>query len=337
MQSIEAIELNRLVIHGIDNMADEPEIAEKEEVISESFRHFFEEHIRNCVKSTSAKVGKFNNSETTVSTCAARIIETPEAFVEQAKVIGLWFSHQMLRSSEVQTFLAVGLFTDLDTDNRYIALLKMDPIKAYVKRGQGAAAFEQISILPDASRQLNRYAIVRPFNDEERYDIIFRNQQASKDEDPDTMAMWLGSFLESYEVSTPKQMTQLVVKETEKWIEQNAEVLEEETATQLRNAVRTMAQGEEIDIEAIAAMALKDDEKCEEYIGRLLDKGLTETTFKPDRQWAERSARKTTYLCDDGVQICGPSDVIDDVVQILPKSADRKTRVVIETKKFQQK
>jgi len=26
--------------------------------------------------------------------------------------------------------------------------------------------------------------------------------------------------------------------------------------------------------------------------------------------------------------------VIDDVVQVLPKTADRKTRIVIETKKF---
>ncbi len=105
----------------------------------------------------------------------------------------------------------------------------------------------------------------------------------------------------------------------------------------LRSAVRTMAQGDEMDVEAIAAMTLKDEDICEEYIGRLLDKGLTETTFKPDREWAERSARKTTYICDDGVQISGPSDVIDDVVQILPKSADRKTRIVIETKKFQRK
>ncbi len=232
MQSIVSVELNRLVIHGVHNMADEPDIAETEEIISEGFRHFFEEHILNCIKSSSAKVGKFNSADTTVSACAARIIETPENLVEQAKVIGLWFSHQMALSSEVQTFLAVGLFTDLDTEQRFVALLKMDPLKAYVKRGQGAAAFEQIQILPDPSRQLNRYAIVRPFNDEARYDIIFRNQPASRDEDPDTMAMWAGSFLESYEVSTPKQMTQLVVKETEKWIEQNADLLEDETAAQ---------------------------------------------------------------------------------------------------------
>jgi|GEM_PF-847412 len=337
MQSIEAIELNRLVIHGISNFTDEPEIADKEEILSEGLRHFFEEHIRNGLKSSSSKTGKFNGSDTTVSTCAAKIIERPEDFLEQSRVIGLWFAHQMERSAEVQTFLAIGLFTDPDTEDRYIALLKMDPIKAYVKREKSTGSFEQISILPDPTRQLLRYAIVRPYNDETRYDVIYRNQPASKDEDPETSTMWLDAFLEAYEVATPRQMTQLVVKETEKWISQNEEQLEEQEALQLRNAVRTMAQTEEIDVEAIAQRVLQDEQQREEYIGRLLDKGLTETTFSPDREWAERSARKTTYICDDGVKITGPSDVIDDVVQIMPKTPDRKTRLVVETRKFEQK
>lgn len=335
MQSIEAIELNRLVIHGISNMADEPEIAEKEEVLSEGLRHFFEEHIRNCVKSASSQTGKFNGSDTTISTCAAHTIANSGDFVEQCKVIGLWFGHQMERSSQLQTFLAIALFTDPDTEYRYLALLKLDPVRAYVKRG--ASEFEQVQILPDPSRQLLRYAIVRPYDDETRYDIIYRNQPASKDEDPETSAMWLEAFLEAYEVATPKQMTQLVVKETEKWIQANEEQIDDEEAIKLRNAIRTTAQTEEMDVEAIASAVLNDEQKREEYIGRLLDKGLTETTFQPDREWAERSSRKTTYLCDDGVRVSGPSDVIDDVVQMLPKSDDRKTRLVIETRKFEQK
>lgn len=337
MQSIEAIELNRLVIHGVNNMADEPDIADKEEILSEAIRHFFEEHIRNCIKSSSAKTAKFESSETTISTCAAHVVETPEDFVQQCKVIGLWFSHQMEKSAQMQTFLAIGLFTDVDTEDRYLALLKLDPVKALVKRGDIKEPFEQIQILPDPSRQLLRYAIVRPFDDEARYDVIFRNQPASKEEDPDTSAMWLEGFLEAAEVATPRQMTQLVVKETEKWIQQNEELIEEESATQLRNAVKVMAQSEEMDVEAIATAAIQDEQQREEYVGRLMDKGLTETVFTPDREWAERSARKTTYLCDDGVQISGPSDAMDDVVQLLPKSEDRKTRVVIETRKFQQK
>jgi hypothetical protein len=337
MQSIEAIELNRLVIHGVSNLAKEPDIADKEEVLSEGLRHFFEEHIRNCIKSTSSKTAKFHGSGATVSTCAAQIIGQPESFVEQCKAMGLWFAHQMEETSQAQTFLAIALFTDLDTEDRYLAVLKLDPIKAYVRRSGGPESFEQISILPDPARQLLRFAIVRPYSDENRYDILLRNQPASKDEDPATSAMWLEAFLEAYEVATPRRMTQLVVKETENWIAANVEQIDDEAAAKLRNAVRTMAQSEEIDIEAIAENVLPSEVAREDYIGRLLDKGLTETSFTPDRDWAERVWRKTTYVCDDGVQVSGPSDVIDDVVQVLPKTPDRKTRLVIETKKFCQK
>ena len=335
MLSIQEIELNRLVIHGYNNLAEEPDIAEKELVLTDGLRYFFEEHIRNCIKSTSAKTAKFNSSDATVSTCSAQIIETPENFVEQCKAIGLWFGHNMELSSQVQTFLAIALFTDPDTEERYLAFLKLDPVKAFVK--QETSAFEQIQILPDPSRQLSRYGIVRPCSEDNRYDIIYKNQPLSKDEDSATTRMWLEGFLDSYDVATPRQMTQLVVKETEKWIEANEEQMEEEAPQELRNAVRTSAQGEEIDLEAIAETVIANETQREEYIGRMLDKGLTETSFTPDREWAVRSSRTTTYLCDDGVKISGPSDVIDDVVQILPKTPDRKTRVVIETRKFQQK
>ncbi|OFX14054.1 MAG: hypothetical protein A2Z18_06840 [Armatimonadetes bacterium RBG_16_58_9] len=337
MQSIEAIELNRLVIHAIHNMADEPDIADSEEALSEGLRHFFEEHIRNCIKSSSARTAKFNGSNATVSSCASKIIDTPEDFVEQCRVIGLWFGHRMERSCEARTFLAVGLFTDSDTEDRYLALLKMDPVKAFVRRQNAKTAFEQIQILPDPSRQLFRYAIARPYHDESRYDTIYRNQPASKDEDPETAAMWLEAFLEASEVATPRQMTQLVVNETEKWIQANEDQIDEEEAAKLRNAVKATAQTEQMDVEMIASVVIADEAKREEYIGRLLDKGLTETSFVPDRDWAERASRKTTYVCDDGVKITGPSDAIDDVVQILPKTPDRKTRLVIETRKFQQK
>lgn len=337
MHSIKEIELNRLVIHGISNLAEQPEIADKEEVLSEGLRHFFEEHIRNCIRTSSAKTAKFNGSGTTVSACAAAIVERPEDFVEQCKVMGLWFAHQMEKSSQAQTFLAIGLFTNLDTDKRYLALLKLDPVKAYVKRPGETVSFEEIRTLPDPSRTLLRFAIAQPYDDETRFDLIFRNCPASPDEDPQTASMWLDAFLEAAEVATPRQMTQLVVKETEKWIEMNADRLDDNETAALRTAVRATAQTEEMDIESIASTALQNEQQREEYISRLLDKGLTETTFTPDRDWAERESRRTTYMCDYNVKISGPSDVIDHVVQLMPKTEDRKTRLVIETRKFVQK
>ncbi|MGC8861142.1 MAG: nucleoid-associated protein [Armatimonadota bacterium] len=333
MQPIEAIEINRLAIHGISNFSDEPDIADREEVLSEGLRHFFEEHIRNCAKSPGAKAGKFRGSDRTVSACAAQMMAAPDEFVEKCAVIGKWFAHQTRLLSDFQTYLAVALFTDPTSEERYLAILKLDPVTAYVRRSN-VADFEQVKILPDPTRHLGRFAILQPYNDDARYDLIFRNQPFWKDEDPESAAIWLDGFLEAEEVATPRQMTQLVMKETERWIESRIDEIGEESAAQLRNAVRTLAQSDELDIEAIASEAIPDENHRGDYIGRLLDRGLTETRFAPDRAWAERASRRTTYLCDDGVQISGPSDVIDDVVQILPRTPDRKTRIVIETRRF---
>ena len=75
----------------------------------------------------------------------------------------------------------------------------MDPVKAFVRSSDGKS-IEQIQILPDPGRALSRYAIIRPYSDEERYDIIYRNQTTSRDEDPETGKFWLESFLEAVDV-----------------------------------------------------------------------------------------------------------------------------------------
>ena len=104
MTQIEAIELDRLIIHGINQLTNEPEIADKEEIVSEGLRLFFQEHIRTCVKSISAQMAKFNNAETTSATCAANIINKQEEFVEHSKVLGLWFAHQMGKNKSSSNF-----------------------------------------------------------------------------------------------------------------------------------------------------------------------------------------------------------------------------------------
>lgn len=328
------IQLDRLAIHGFLGAGKDPEIAEKEEAITDGLRRFFEQHLKSCIGTPSRRAAKFNDPDVTAATCVSAVIEQPETFAEHSKVLGMWFAHQMEVAGAPPAFLAVALLTDLDTDNRYLAMLRLDPTSAFVRHG---AKFETINILPDPARPLARYAIARPHSDDSRYDLLYRNTHEAIDTQRGEEDVWLSGFLEAFEVSTPRQMTQLVVKETEKWIAANEGAIEEGTAADLRAAVRTMAQGEEMDIEQIAASAIKDEAQREEYVSRLLDRGLTEPQFQPDKEWAEKYSRSTTYLCDDNVKISGPSDAIDQVVQVLPKTPDRKTRIVIETRKFQQK
>jgi hypothetical protein len=132
-------------------------------------------------------------------------------------------------------------------------------------------------------------------------------------------------------------MTRLVLSETNKWLDANADLVDPGVAADLTRAVRETAQTHMMDLEELAERVIPNSIMREEYIGRMLDKGLTETRFQPDSDWAERQARKTTYVLDHGITITGPSDVIDEVVQLLPKTDDGKTRIVIETKRFREK
>ena len=46
---------------------------------------------------------------------------------------------------------------------------------------------------------------------------------------------------------------------------------------------------------------------------------------------------RTTYVLDGGVRITGPDDVLRDMVEILPGADDGRTRIVIETGRFEQR
>lgn len=334
MKNIEVVQAERIAIGRFTNQSDATHRMATVPLSGE-LRRFYEEHVRNCLKTSSALNAKSASADATIASFATAVINNPDRFDEVSEMIGAWFADCFKTTREPVTHLAVVLVLNPDDHNRYLALLKLDPITMYQYAADETRA---IHALPDCSRTLNRFAVVRAYDEADRFDIVYRNKPAMRDEDHDTERMWLDRFLGAVDVPTPRRLTELLVKETDRWLSAVVEdgELSPEIASKLRAAVNAVVQSTEVNVEQIAS-AILPSTLADEYVGRFKDKGMTETIFEPDINWARKQAKNTTYICDDGVKISGPSDAIDDVVQVMPKAADRKTRVVIETRKFQQK
>lgn len=330
MQSIQNITLEWAVLHTADSCADSPRLADAALALDDDVRSYFEDHIRACLRSSQTRLGKFAVADGAVAAACDRLIaEGPACFLDVSHALAWWLQKQVERLDGSTADLAICAFVDVDTGARYAALLKLDPMRVYLRRGDGQVIFEQILVLPDAAHGLATWALVRAYQEEARYDLLYR---ASAED-----GFWTSAFLECEEVASPRQMTRLVLSETGKWLDAQGGQVSQEVASNLTQAVREAAQKSWLDLEELAERAIPNSVMRDDYIGRILDKGLTETRFEPDRDWAERQTRKTTYVLDDGVTISGPSDVIDDIVQILPKTEDGKTRIVIESKRFHEK
>lgn len=326
MSKIEALELNRVIVH-YTTPSGSPVMAAEELLVDDGIRQQFEGYIKKSVNAVSVRTARFAGGDVFMSATASALLDDATQLLAASKVI----AQRVSSLNPVEEHIAVALFTDLDTGARYLAVLMLPLTWSYQ---MVETTLQRVATLPDPHKPLGRFAIIAPHCGEERYDILYRNV-ARKGEEPTFAEEWLFVFLDAEDVATPKEMTKLVFTQTDKWIA-SQEGMDAEVARQLHDAVRSVAQADEFDVEQIATAVLKDSAQRDEYIGRLLDKGLTETTFTPDREWAMKQAAKTTYVCDDGVKISGPSDAIDDVVQVLPKTADRKTRVVIETRTFRE-
>jgi hypothetical protein len=330
MQSIQNVSLEWAILHTADSALDSPQLADEQLAVDEDLRVYFEDHIKSCLRSTQTQMGKFLDANSAAAAACSRMIEEgPGCYLGVSHAIAWWLHRQVGRQNSMTADVAICVFSDLDNEDRFVAILKLDPMRMYLRNSEEQAALGQILVMPDAKHGLRTWAIVRTFDEEARYDLLHNH---SKEDD-----FWTVEFLECEEIATPRQMTKIVLSETGKWLDANSDMVSPEVAADLSRAVRETAQSNLMDLEELSERVIPNSEMRDDYIGRMLDKGLTETTFEPDREFAKRQASKTTYVLDDGVTLAGPTEVIDDVVQILPKSDDGKTRIVIESKKFFQK
>ncbi len=335
MLNIEAIEVNKALVHKINYYADKVELAPDNDYPGEGLARYFEEHIRNIIGSATVKTGRFESPEGTVCACVDAILADTSAFYQQTTLMAYWFYNNSENQGQNIAYLAFVLFTDAERGKEYVAILKLDPVRSFMTSGD-RVAFEPIFTLPDTAKTVNRGAIVGAYSDSAKYDFIFRNQSQGRGEEPEVGKSWIEGFLEGTAVPTPRQMTQLVVKETEKWLDSNAENLSPREPETLRETIKTQTQSDEVDVIAAANAALREDKMKAEYVDGLLAKGLPETSFAPDKSWAEKHSRKTTYVCDYNVTVTGNSDAVKEIVSI-DTSDPARTVVNIETKKLSQR
>jgi hypothetical protein len=342
MERISNISVLSAVVHVLDNRLGSAQLADVELELTSEVYDFFEGHILSCAKASGLKLGKSAEDSGPRRICS-RIIEEEGNFIEESKALAMMLFQDLGATSLVRTDLAMCLFTDEDSDQRHVALLNMIPVLAFDRRlvekdGSSQMQLERLHVLPDPGRSPNKTAIFYPEVPGAPWDMMYRDAPFSKDDDESTAYFWRENFLRAVEVQTPREMTQIVIKETEKWLESNDDQIPDELQAELRQAVKDSAITDEVmDILNIAERMIDNDDMRDSYIGQLKQKGLTQTSFRPDNDWAERQNNKKKYTLDDGVTITGSRDVIDDVVQILPKTADGKTRIVIESKKFVEK
>lgn len=330
MQSIQRVELEWAILHTSDSSMDSPLLAEEQLALDVDVRAYFEDHIKSCIRSTQTRMGKFFSSENAVASACGRMIEEgPACFFDVSHAIAWWLQKQVERKNSMTADLAICPFIDSDTGDRYVALLKLDPMRVYLRDHDSQAVLQQLLVMPDAAHGLTTWALIRAYNDETRYDMLYRSGDGDD--------FWVPEFLQCEELATPRQMTKLVLGETAKWLDANSDQMTPELAMEITGAIREGAQQDMIDLEELAERVIPNELMRDDFIGRMLDKGLTQLQFQPDREFAEKQSKKTTYVLDDGVSIHGPSDVIDDMVTILPRSDDGMTRLAIETKKFYQK
>lgn len=340
MISSDAFRLERLILHVLDNSIAEPSLAQEEIPLTDEISSVFESYIASALEPRGLKHGKFYGADGTVATCCTRMVSEETGFVEDSQVMAMWlFQHMVRNENIVPGDFAVCLFVDIETENRYVALLKLAIDSAYERKFEdGHVSFQSVEdVLPQPGKGLHKCAVCRAYFDGEPFDLVYKDFQNRKDEDADVANFWREQFLECEEVATARELTQTVVRETGNWIKAHEDILTNQIANDLHQAVKESIRTDQVDLEKIAGDTIPFDDLKDSFIERMETKGVKEPVFTPDRVWGEKAGKKTTYVLDDGVIITGPSDVIDSVVQMLPKTDDGRTRIVIESRRFYQK
>ena len=142
MQSIQNITLEWAILHTADGGGDAPMLADEPISLDGDMRAYFEEHIRSCLRSSQLRMGKFFASNGAVTSGCGRMIgEGPDSFLDVSHALAWWLQKQIERADGPAADLAICPFIDTDTKARYIALLKLDPMRVYLRRKNGGVVF----------------------------------------------------------------------------------------------------------------------------------------------------------------------------------------------------
>lgn len=342
MRNINSVIIKKAIIHVLDRNADEPILTDYEQEIQEDIHEFLEKHIVKSLQDEENRKARFQGGLAVVKNACMEIFEDEEKFVDCSKDIAIQLFKAMKSNNNISSAdLVVCLYEE--SDKKYMAILKLDYKKSFIHNVEFVDGSFKISIMPQSiglpgmSQKLQKCAFIKEINVDDEYDMIILDKQVyGKDEDGEIAHFFVHQFLNCNILVDSRDKTKIFKRATEKWTRKNLKE-DIEKAQEVRDeAILSLKNGAEIDVENFARNVFGNDvEKQEHFINHLDQEGLQSEKFDIDKSWVDKKMKKRVMKTDTGIEIKAEHEDFEDRMKFeIKRNGDGTVDILVKNVRF---
>ena len=342
MRDIEAVIIEKAIIHVLDRNADAPLLTDFLQDINEDIHEFLEKHIIKALGDEDNKTAIFREGTSTVKTSCMEIFEDETNFVEVSKRIALHMFKSMKENNNISSSdLVICLYSA--QEDKYIGILKLDYKTSFIHNIEYCNDSFKISIMPQTiglpgiGQRLQKCAFIKKPLEDNAFELIVLDKQGfHKDTESEIAQFFHQKFLNCLILSDNRDHTKLFRNVTEKWTRKNlkhdidmAQEVREEVVESLKNGV-------DIDLQKFTQNIFGNDmDRQHNLLEYMVNEGLEKESFEVDKKWVEKRMTKRIMKTDSGIEIKGDYEILQDPMKFqVQKNGDGSINLVIRNIKF---
>lgn len=309
MRELSELKIEKAIMHILNNKEEKPTLIDFPLELTEEIMSLLENHIRSSINDESTRIAKFDGNINVVRECCEKIIQSLDNdFVFESKEIAKYLFDAMKNNSISPANFAVCIYSANNQKN--VALLKMDfnkLIQTKVEKINGKNKMEIIvsnNGVPNNKQKLQKCVFIRPYQEDNKYDLILLDKQAVKSKKDEMVAdFFSNTFLHCKLAKTDRDNTRMFKAYTQSFIEENF-VGDIEKSEDIRSHLfSTLKAANQINVKSFAEEIFGEDEEGKSKYIAYISKNLGDLNFTIDKKWVNESIRRKKIKTDTNVEI----------------------------------
>ncbi|MGO1367794.1 MAG: nucleoid-associated protein [Senegalia sp. (in: firmicutes)] len=307
---IKDLEINKMIVHILDNNLEIPVLSEVEHPIDEDIEEFLEKHILKVFTDGSLRPARFNDGENVVKDIIVNY--NLHSFVDDTKKLAeILFNIIKVNVDIPPADVIFSVFTY--EDRKYFAIFKMNYRNSYIHNVDRQddktinSIIKQRTSLPNESQRIDECVLI----DLTTLDI----KLLEKDYEINGEKIYYLSriYLKCNSKRSEKEKIKVLNKTTQNFLENNYEGDFEKVGQAKKAVAKSLEENDRIDIESVARDVFKSDiDNKKEYMSIMEKEGLNEGKFEVSEKLKRQNFKKQKIVTDTGIEIKVPIEFFDD-------------------------
>ena len=352
------IRIERLILHHLDHRADRCELVDDETLLDGDSERFFTNHVLSASERADWRA-RIREDDGVMPEHLLGLLGDSARFVAASRALAQrLYDFMKLRAGQIVPgdFVVIAYATG-DSDERHVALLKMDPDQQRLARsiqrmnGRARVTIEHATNLLPETKGLQKCALISASGSTRdgarQFTVRLLDTQAGPKSDG-VAAFFYRDFLAATLAASARRQTRLFLSESNAWLQGHASDFTPRELLGFYAARREELLEERVELRAFAERALPGRSgEAESLVARLtsalfdladLDEQMSDHPFFPvDRSVAKGYLEKVTIELDGGARLTVSAARFESLVRVMDeRDAEGKAQLTLSSLIFRE-